>query len=160
MVTWCYTVVHTSKMVKFFTVTVHHLGLQYEYHIIHINCCVMQISYIDNYSVFSVSTAMIAYTKEQCSTPTYFPYFLTYLPKIGEPGSSNFWWTHRLLISTVNSLLQLSVSSTPALCQTHKRPTCKAACMRQEEILTTVMMQKCVQWSKVDSREQESAEDS
>ena len=43
------------------------------------HCCVMQISYIGNYSVFSVSTAMIAYTKEQCSTPTYFPYFLASL---------------------------------------------------------------------------------
>ena len=32
----------------------------------------------------------------------------------------------------VNSLFQLSVSSTPALNQTHKKPTCKAACMRGE----------------------------
>ena len=36
----------------------------------------MQISLIGDYSLFSVSTAMIAYTKEQHSTPTYFPYFL------------------------------------------------------------------------------------
>ena len=40
----------------------------------------MQISYIGNYSVFSVSTAMTAHTKEQHSTPTYFPYFLASLP--------------------------------------------------------------------------------
>ena len=40
----------------------------------------MQISYIGDYSVFSVSTAMIAHTKEQHSTPTYFPYLLTSLP--------------------------------------------------------------------------------
>ena len=39
----------------------------------------MQFSYIGNYSAFSVSTAMIAYTKEQHLTPTYFPYFLTSL---------------------------------------------------------------------------------
>ena len=44
-----------------------------------LHCCVMQICYIDDYSVFSVSTAMIAYTKEQCLTPTYFPYFLASL---------------------------------------------------------------------------------
>ena len=36
----------------------------------------MQISYIGNYSVFSVSTAMIAHTKEHLP-PTYFPCFLT-----------------------------------------------------------------------------------
>ena len=36
-------------------------------------CCVMQISHIGNYSIFSVSNAMIAYTKEQQLTPTYFP---------------------------------------------------------------------------------------
>ena len=39
----------------------------------------MQISYIGDYLVFSVSTAMITNTKEQCSTPTYFPYFFTSL---------------------------------------------------------------------------------
>ena len=38
-----------------------------------LDCCVMQISYIGEYSVFSVSTATIAETKEQCSTHTYFP---------------------------------------------------------------------------------------
>ena len=39
-------------------------------------CCVTQIPYMGDYSVFNVSTVMVAYTKEQCSTPTYFPYFL------------------------------------------------------------------------------------
>ena len=39
-------------------------------------CCVMQILYVGNYSVFGVSTAMIAHTKDQHLTPTYFPYFL------------------------------------------------------------------------------------
>ena len=40
-------------------------------------CCVTQILYISDYSLFSVSTTTIAYTKEQHSTSTYFPYFLT-----------------------------------------------------------------------------------
>ena len=43
-------------------------------------CCVMQIPYTGDYLVFSMSTAMIAHIKEQCSTPTHFSYFLTYLP--------------------------------------------------------------------------------
>ena len=42
-------------------------------------CCVTQISYIDDYLVFSVRTATIAYAKEQRSTLTYFPYFLASL---------------------------------------------------------------------------------
>ena len=42
-------------------------------------CCVTQILYTVKYSVFGVSTAMIAYTKEQHLTPTYCPYFLTSL---------------------------------------------------------------------------------
>ena len=44
-----------------------------------LQCCVMQTLHIGNYLVFSVSTATVAYTKEQCLTPTYFPYFLTSL---------------------------------------------------------------------------------
>ena len=39
----------------------------------------MQILHIGDYSVFSMNTATIAYTKEQYLTPTYFPYFLTSL---------------------------------------------------------------------------------
>ena len=44
------------------------------------DCCVTQISYIGDYSIFIMSTATIAHTKEQHFTPTYFPYFLTSLP--------------------------------------------------------------------------------
>ena len=42
-------------------------------------CCVIQILYIGKYSVFGVNPAMIAHTKKQHLTPTYFPYFLTSL---------------------------------------------------------------------------------
>ena len=58
-------------------------------------------------------------------TLIYFLYLLTSLCKIGQPGGSNFRQMCRLFISTVNSLFQLSVSSTPALNQTHKRPLAK-----------------------------------
>ena len=47
--------------------------------ILFISCVAMQISYIGDCLVFSIRTAMIAYTKEQHLTPTYFPLFLTSL---------------------------------------------------------------------------------
>ena len=71
------------------------------FHLIHcyhgctMQCCVMQILYMVEYLVFSMSTAMIAHTKEQHSTPTYFPYFLTSLLYMDKQEVQNFQPTLR-----------------------------------------------------------------
>ena len=48
----------------------------------------MQISYIGKYLVFGVSPTMIAHTKKQHLTPTYFPTSLHLYNKMGKLGSS------------------------------------------------------------------------
>ena len=99
-----------------------------------------------NSPVFGVTPTMIVHTKKPQSDTHIFLYLLTSLPKKENQEVQTSDKCIDLLFLTVNSLFQPSDSSTLALNQTFKKPTWKAACIRQsDQMKPPRLCKKCVQ---------------